>query len=75
MYFTRTHNREGGPTGSTGTKYFPVHIDYNTMIKIEQFEPWPFASKSIKATVLYFLNHFKNVMTPVTPEVGDDSLE
>lgn len=64
-----------GPTGSTGTKYFPVHIDYNTMIKTEQFEPRPSALKSIKATVCFFLNHFKNVMTQVTVEVGDDSLE
>lgn len=69
--------QRGGPTGSTGTKYFPVHIDYNTMIKIELFEPWPCALKTIKATLsfFFFLTTLKNVLTPVTAEVGDDSLE
>lgn len=26
--------------GSTETKYFPVHIDYNTMIKIKELNTW-----------------------------------
>lgn len=58
VLYINTQQR-GGPTGSTGTKYFPVHIDYNTMIKIELFEPWPCASKNIKATVCFFLTTLK----------------
>lgn len=67
--FTETHNREGKPTE---TKYFPVHIDYNTTIEVERLEPRPCASTSIKATVCFC---FVFLTTPVAAEVGDVSLE
>lgn len=38
ILYINTHTTDKGPMGSTETKYFPVHIDYNTMIKIKELK-------------------------------------
>lgn len=64
--------------GSTETKYFPVHIDYNTMIKIKELNTWEtplWLEKNMKATFFFMVWSISNVTCIFSNGwMGDDSL-